>query len=92
MNAGQRRKHARRVLADHFRWPLKTVVVIQAGHHSQDAVGLTGRIAKHGYPCTHKVNCIVDFERPVMDVTYGAKRFGHYVDFKHLRRAPGSAS
>lgn len=90
MNAAQRRKFKRRIRADHRRWPLGTPVVIQPGHHSPDAVGLVGKVAKHGYPCTHRVDCIVDFPQPVEDLTFGAARYGHYVQFRHLRRAGGA--
>lgn len=86
MNSRQRRKLKRRVWRDHFLWPLGTLVVVQPGHHSPAAVGLVGKVGKHGYPCTHRVNCIVDFERPAYDTTFGAERFGHYVEFRHLRR------
>lgn len=89
MNAGQRRKFARRVWGDHFRWPLGTRVEVLPGHHSPEAVGLIGKISKHGRPCTHRVNCIVDFAQPVMDRTFGTPpgaRFGHYVDFRNLRK------
>lgn len=85
MNAHQRRTHKRRVWGDHFRWPLGTVVVVQPGHHSAAAVGLTGKVCKHGRPCKHRVNCIVEFSAPVADTTYGAPRYVHYVDFRHLR-------
>lgn len=87
MNAHQRRKHARRVWGDHFRWPLGTPVIVKPGHHSPEAVGMVGRVAKHGKPCKHRVNCIVDFPRPVTDLMFGAARFSHYVDFRNLRRS-----
>lgn len=90
-NAHQRRKHERRVWGDHFRWPLGTQVVVQPGHHSPAAVGLIGLVAKHGQPCTHRVDCIVDFSAPVVDVTFGAARFSHYVEFRRLRRVRSNA-
>jgi hypothetical protein len=90
MNAAQRRTHRRRVRGDHHRWPLGTLVVIQSGHHSPQAIGLVARVAKHGQPCTHRVDCIVDFPEPVMDVTFGAARYGHYVEFRRLRRVDPS--
>jgi hypothetical protein len=87
MNARQRRANERRIKGDHFRWPLGTLVVVRAGHHSPAAVGLAGKVNKHGYPCRPGANCIVVFETPVPDLTFGAARFGHYVDFRYLRRA-----
>jgi len=87
MNAAQRRKHARRVWGDHFRWPLGTRVVIQRGHHTPEVVGMAARVAKHGYPCVHRVNCIVDFPQPMHDRTFGAARFAQYVQFQHLKKA-----
>jgi hypothetical protein len=91
-NAKQRRAFKRRVWSDHHRWPLGTPVVIQPGHHSPEAVGLVGKVNKHGSPCTHRVNCIVVFDRPVMDLTFGAARYGHYVDFRRLRRVKATGS
>jgi hypothetical protein len=86
MNAHQRRAAKRIIKGDHFRWPLGTVIIVRAGHHSPDAVGLKGRVNKHGYPCKDGKDCCVEFERPIPDVTFGAARFCHYVDYKHLRR------
>lgn len=87
MNSYQRRKAGRLVLGDHFRWPLGTTVLVRRGHHSPAAVGLIGRVIKHGYPCRSRDNCIVEFATPVMDMTFGAERFGHYVAFCHLSKA-----
>jgi hypothetical protein len=87
MNARQRRKARRTIEGDHFRWPLGTPVIVRGGHHSPGAVGLVGRVGKHGYPCRDGKNCIVDFPEPVVDRTFGTARYGHYVDYKHLRKA-----
>ena len=92
MNAHQRRKDARKVWSDHFRWPLGTLVKVQPGHHSPAAIGRTGKVGKHGYPCTHQVDCIVAVPEVVMDETFGSPRFGHYVKFKHLRKVQGGAA
>lgn len=87
MNAHQRRKFGRRIRRDHFRWPLGTQVKVMPGHHSERAVGLTGRVFKHGHPCKEGRDCIVEFPHPVLDVTFGnTARFCHYVRFKHLAR------
>ncbi len=87
MNSRQRRACARRVWGDHYRWPLGTVVIVKAGHHSADAVGLQGSVMKHGFPCVHKRDCIVEFDHGVADATcYDVKRSGHYVQFRHLKR------
>lgn len=75
-----------RVGRDHKRWPLGTTVEILPGHHSPGAVGLVGKVSKHGYPCRSGVDCIVDFPAPVLDLQFGAPRYSHYVDFRHLRR------
>lgn len=91
MNARQRRKYSRRVWGDHHRWPLGTVVVVKPGHCSPAAVGMRGTVSKHGYPCTHKVDCIVDFPVIVEDLTAGGARYGHYVKFKHLRWASNAS-
>lgn len=95
MNAAQRRNKARACLRDHFRWPLGTLVKVLPGHHSPAAVGLTGRVNKHGYPCTDGVNCLVAFPEPVMDLTFSradpTARFCHYVEYRHLRKVKGGA-
>lgn len=85
-NARQQRRAKRQIKTDHFRWPLGTPVLVRAGHHSPAAVGMQGRVAKHGYPCTDGTNCIVDFPRPVEDKTFGAARYAHYIDYRHLQR------
>ena len=88
MNAHQRRKYKRRVWSDHHRWPLGTLVQVLPGHHSPDAVGLVGKVSKHGYPCEHRVNCIVEFGAPVVDVRFcDTARYCHYVDFKNIQKA-----
>lgn len=92
MNAHQRRKDARKVWRDHFLWPLGTPVKVQLGHHSPAAIGRVGKVHKHGRPCTHRVDCIVEFTAVVMDETCGVARFCHYVQFKHLRKVQGGAA
>ncbi|WP_159053730.1 hypothetical protein [Variovorax sp. PMC12] len=93
MNAAQRRKHCRRVWGDHFRWPLGMPVIVKPGHHSPAAVGLVGRVVKHGRPCTHRVDCIVQFPEVVPDMTCeGVARYGHYVKFRHLRKTKPTRS
>jgi hypothetical protein len=87
MNAKQRRAQERAINRDHFRWPLGTAVTVLGGHHSPAAVGMTGKVGKHGYPCKDGFNCIVDFPEPVVDTTFGhVARFGHYIKYKHLRK------
>lgn len=81
-----------RVRRDHRRWPLGTRVLILPGHHSPEAVGILARVGKHGYPCKPGVNCIVDFPHPVMDVSFGAPRYSHYVAFRHLQKVEGQRS
>lgn len=85
-NAHDRRRAKRVIKGDHRRWPLGTPVIVRAGHHSPEAVGLQGKVGKHGYPCTDGINCIVDFPVPVFDHTFGAARYGHYVEYRHLQR------
>jgi len=88
MNAHQRRKDKRKVWHDHFRWPLGTRVQILPGHHTPEVVGMTATVLKHGYPCQHRVNCLIQFPHPVIDRSAPEpfERFAHYVEFKHLRK------
>lgn len=90
MNSKQRRAKIRLIKKDHFRWPLGTPVKVLPGHHSPAAVGLIGKVGKHGYPCADGVNCIVDFPKPVLDLTFSRSdptaRFSHYIDYKYLKK------
>ena len=91
-NAKQRRENKRIIKGNHFRWPLGTTVIVLGGHHSPEAVGLKGKVNKHGFPCGND-ECMVEFDHAVTDVTFKAEgdreptaRFCHYVKFKHLRK------
>lgn len=60
--------------------------MVQPGHHTPEVVGLIGRVAKHGYPCRHRVECLVEFPQPVFDKTFAAERFCHYIRFKDIKK------
>lgn len=86
-NAKDQRRARRQIKADHHKWPLGTPVRVLGGHRSPAAVGLVGKVGKHGYPCTDGVDCIVDFPEPVPDVDLGGSaRYAHYIEYRHLRK------
>jgi len=80
-----------KIKRDHKRWPLGTRVIILRGHHSPAAVGLIGKVHKHGSPCNDGVDCSVAFAFPVPDLTFGNPpnaRYCHYVDYVNMERLP----